>query len=364
MDARGLRTVGGCVAALALLGACASAQAATVTLGPNQLKGATMNAPNGSPPGCGSGSAVCLYFNVSAGGPAYIAPFSGVINTWRVSTGSASGTLTLRVLRPASGSSYTVVASSASHPNATTGVQTFSDTIPVNSGDTIALQNESNAILFGPGATANQVDWMSTASPLADGATMSPNGNTSPSYCGGGPCEAQFNVDLVESTPSGTGPAGPPLGTPPPPRPHLLPAPTLTGLGVTPSRFSLGAGAPRLAAVGARIRFTLNLAALVRFSFARTSRRRALRRRESARSGAGTAGRPGRWPTSAPGSGPVPADVSRSGPRSACGWGRRGWSAPAVRLGAVACTGDHGPGPPAMAGSDRRALARRKPAGW
>jgi len=259
------------VAALALLGASASAQAATVTLGPNPLKGATMNAPNGSPPGCGSGSAVCLYFNVSAGGPAYIAPFSGVINTWRVSTGSASGTLTLRVLRPASGSSYTVVASSASHPNATTGVQTFSDTIPVNSGDTIALQNESNAILFGPGATANQVDWMSTASPLADGATMSPNGNTSPSYCGGGPCEAQFNVDLVESTPSGTGPAGPPLGTPPPPRPHLLPAPTLTGLGVTPSRFSLGAGAPRLAAVGARIRFTLNLAALVRFSFARAT---------------------------------------------------------------------------------------------
>jgi hypothetical protein len=215
---------------------------------------------------------VCLYFNVSTGAPAYIAPFSGVVSTWRVSTGSASGTLTLRVLHPAAGSSFTIAASGASHPNATTGVQTFTESspVPVNDGDTVAVQNESNAILFAAGVAGNETDWMSTASPLADGATASASGHTAPSDCSG-PCQAQFNVDLVEGTPSGTGPAGPPLGTPPPPRPHLLPAPTLTGLRVTPSRFSLGTGGPRLAAAGARIRFVLNLAASVRFSFARAT---------------------------------------------------------------------------------------------
>jgi hypothetical protein len=274
MDARGLRTVGGCAAALVLLGATGAAQAATVTLGPNPLKPATMNGPPGAAPGgCGN---VCLFVNTSAGGPAYIAPFTGVITTWRVNTGSASGNLTLRILRPAGGSSYTIVASSPPHPNDKTGDRTFTDpAIPVNDGDTIALENDSNAILLGPGATGNQVPFLATSSSTPDGTTMTPNG-TNPSNCGSppgssGPCQAQFNVDLVESTPSGTGPAGPPLGTPPPPRPHLLPAPTLTGLRVTPSRFSPGTEGPRLAAVGARIRFSLNLAASVRLSFARAT---------------------------------------------------------------------------------------------
>jgi PASTA domain len=157
------------VVAMAVGGALALAPAAgadTVTLGSTAASGPLTNL-------C-PGTIECTYLpfnNVYT--PALVVPFDGAITSFSVNSGSATGTVKLRVIRPAAGGRFTGAGTSA--PAAlNTGVQTYTTNLPVRSGDLLGIENDSSALLFDTGTQTTFTAYYQLPA-LGDGASAAPN---------------------------------------------------------------------------------------------------------------------------------------------------------------------------------------------
>jgi hypothetical protein len=119
----------------------------------------------------------CTYVPFSsAANPTLQVPFNGVVTSFSVNSGSASGAVELRVLRPAGNGAYTGAGTSPAQTLAG-GPQTFSVSLQVRAGDVLALDNSTSALLF-DASTSNPVLTAYYQLPsLADGSTAAPNNN-------------------------------------------------------------------------------------------------------------------------------------------------------------------------------------------
>jgi hypothetical protein len=187
--------------------------AAAVTIGPATLQPASQNV-------CAAGID-CVYFNASSGaGATYTSPVDGTITTWRLSAGSTGGSVQLRVLRPLGNSGkFTAVGTSTAQTVGGNGVNTFATSLPIKTGDTIALENASSGLYFANLGGTRIVPYFQqppgpTQPALPDGTMASPNGASPPGY------ELELNADVMPTTPGGGGGGG---GTTPTPTPSGRP---------------------------------------------------------------------------------------------------------------------------------------------
>jgi hypothetical protein len=120
----------------------------------------------------------CTYVPFSsAASPGLQVPFAGTVTSFAVNSGSATGTVQLRVLRPAGNGQFTGAGTSPAESLAG-GPQTFTVSLPVNAGDVLALENSTSALVFdtssaGPVFTA----YYQPPPGLPDGTTGAPNNN-------------------------------------------------------------------------------------------------------------------------------------------------------------------------------------------
>jgi hypothetical protein len=167
---KGLLSAGLIVAALAA--SAGSAQGA-VTIGSN-LAGI----PQENMPGCGSAGSPCTATNLSlpaasqaAGG--LTSPVNGTVTSWRASANMGNN-ISLQVLRPVSGTTYTGVATSAAASWPGPGISpSFATSLPISQGDAIGLRSPNANLIFArpiPGAAVG-VWYLAPTGPLADGAT-------------------------------------------------------------------------------------------------------------------------------------------------------------------------------------------------
>jgi PASTA domain len=142
-----------------------AAEAETVTLG------STAGTPNQTL--CGGGTE-CTYlpFN-NAYSPSLVVPYDGTITSFAINSGSAGGTVTLRVLRPATGGRFTGAGTSAPATIAI-GEQSVPTNLPVRTGDLIGLENASGAILFDTGTLTTFTAYYQLPA-LGDGASAAPS---------------------------------------------------------------------------------------------------------------------------------------------------------------------------------------------
>jgi IPT/TIG domain/PASTA domain len=99
-------------------------------------------------------------------------PVNGLIVRWRVE-GAVGGPFTLRVLRPNGSGAYTAVGSSSPATPTSEGVQTFSASIPVKSGDLIGVDPTNPTDKIGVAAIAGAGFASLFPTPL-EGATVAP----------------------------------------------------------------------------------------------------------------------------------------------------------------------------------------------
>jgi hypothetical protein len=132
-----------------------------------------------------------------------VSPITGTVIRWRL-LDADGGPFKLRVLRPAGGSTFTGVATSAGETPANHGLQTFTTSLPVQAGDLIGLDNAhvtGDHIGTAPVAGAEFSYW---SPPLADGASLA--------RTGGQAVEMSFNAEVqpppvVSALGSSSGPA-------------------------------------------------------------------------------------------------------------------------------------------------------------
>ena len=152
------------VVGMALAAGEAPASAA-VTIGED-----TSSAPNDAYIGCTiDPSIVCTEAQVQHPTRSYVAPFDGVIVRWRI---YGTTPVSLRVLRPASGDTYTGVGSSATGIAAGQGEMVFPANLPIHMGDLIGL-NISGAGNVGRDLTSDAT-FVHFNPALADGETRAP----------------------------------------------------------------------------------------------------------------------------------------------------------------------------------------------
>jgi hypothetical protein len=124
----------------------------------------------------------CTYVPFSsAANPTLQVPLNGSVTSFSVNSGSGTGSVQLRVLRPAGSGNFTGVGTSPAEP-LSSGGNTFSVSLPVHAGDVLALDNSTSALLFdtsslNPVFTAYYQPSSSGPSGLPDGSTASPNNN-------------------------------------------------------------------------------------------------------------------------------------------------------------------------------------------
>lgn len=99
-----------------------------------------------------AGGASCTYLqtalptaNRAAGG--ITAPSDGVVTRWKLKAGSVTGTVRLRVLRPA-GSSYTGTGTSAAETVSAIGENPYTASLPIKEGDVLGLDNSTGGVYF------------------------------------------------------------------------------------------------------------------------------------------------------------------------------------------------------------------------
>jgi PASTA domain len=122
----------------------------------------------------------CTYLpfnNVYA--PGLVVPYDGTITSFAVNSGSAAGSVRLRVLRPAEGGRFTGVGTSAP-VTLTGGVQSATTSLPARSGDLIGIENDSSALLFDAGSATTFTAYYQLPA-LGDGASAAPNNIRYPS---------------------------------------------------------------------------------------------------------------------------------------------------------------------------------------
>jgi hypothetical protein len=130
--------------------------------------------------------------------PVLLAPFDGTVTGFSVNTGSASGSVRLRVLRPAGIGMFTGAGTSAAAALSSTGVLSFTTSLPVRKGDVLAIDNDSSALIFATGSGAAFTAYYEPG--LADGATGAPT-----------------NITTLRLLASATLVSAPPPPPPPPP---------------------------------------------------------------------------------------------------------------------------------------------------
>lgn len=176
-------------AAISLTALClaGTAQAAPVTIGSPLVGPFAPTGPNGTE---------ATLLNLAPEDPLARAtsPVSGAIVRWHL-LGAEGGPFTLRVLRPAGGTAYTAVRSSAPVTASSPGLATFSTALPIQAGDTIGLdivKGINLGVRFTP--LASVAIWMP---PLTEGSTQ----GFTESQAGG---EYGFNAE-VQPVPAVTG---------------------------------------------------------------------------------------------------------------------------------------------------------------
>jgi hypothetical protein len=157
------------VLVMAVSGALALAPAAgadTVTLG--------STVPSGPLTNLCSGGIECTYlpFN-NVYSPGLVVPFDGTITSFSVNSGSATGTVKLRVMRPASGGRFTGAGTSTAAP-LSIGVPTYTTSLPVRTGDLLGIENDSSALIFDTGTLTTFTAYYQLPA-LGDGASAAPN---------------------------------------------------------------------------------------------------------------------------------------------------------------------------------------------
>lgn len=117
----------------------------------------------------------CTYipFNGVAN-PGLQVPFDGTVTSFSVNSGSATGAVELRVLRPAGNGQFTGAGTSPAQTLAA-GPNTFTASLPVKAGDVLALDNSTSALMFDDSSASPITAYYQPG--LADGSTAAPNNN-------------------------------------------------------------------------------------------------------------------------------------------------------------------------------------------
>jgi hypothetical protein len=205
------------------------------------------------------------YTNV--GNPTLQVPFDGTVTSFSVNSMSSTGTVRLRVLRPAGSGKFTGAGTGAPETLAA-GMNTFKASLPVKAGDVLALDNESSALIFEspvPPAIAAYYE----LPPLGDGETAEPNNNA--------PGKRLLLSAVVEApnptptTPTTTSTSTTPTGTLPGSTTPPVP-PVVTALTQSHRAWRVGNALAKLARsrppIGTTFSFALDQQASVQFAFA------------------------------------------------------------------------------------------------
>jgi hypothetical protein len=119
----------------------------------------------------------CTYVPFSsAANPGLQVALDGTVTSFSVNSGSATGAVELRVLRPAGNGKFTGAGTSPAE-NLAGGPQTFTVSLPVQAGDVLALDNSTSALLFDDSSANPTFTAYYQLPSLADGATAAPNNN-------------------------------------------------------------------------------------------------------------------------------------------------------------------------------------------
>lgn len=119
----------------------------------------------------------CTYLPYAgASDPELRVPFAGTVTSFSVNAGSEGGQVELRVLRPRSSEQFTAVGTSAPE-TLRVGMNTFSVSLPVATGDVLALDNESGAIIFEKASGSQSTYYFDPA--ISEESTQAP-GKTAP----------------------------------------------------------------------------------------------------------------------------------------------------------------------------------------
>lgn len=94
-------------------------------------------------------------------------PVTGTVTSWRFKSGSATNTVSLRVLRPGAGVTFAGAGTSASVISAGGINGPFATSLPIRAGDHVGLNRTNGAIVMSTDVGATQLFW--TMPPLADG---------------------------------------------------------------------------------------------------------------------------------------------------------------------------------------------------
>lgn len=174
----------------AALTSCGSAEAAIVTVGP-ELGGTSASST------CGL---ECTLVNTSLTEPGaqLTSPVSGLVVRWHVLDGKTAGTYRLRAADPLAGGDYLFTASSATVTSVpSTGIQTFTATMPIAAGQAIGIDLSETATIGVGVGLGDLAEWRS---PAPEGIESTPEDSD--------PLAVYFNAEVQ-------------------------PAPTITSLGAT-----------------------------------------------------------------------------------------------------------------------------------
>lgn len=151
------------LAATALAAAAVPANAA-VTIGSDLSGAANSNSCGASD--CTTTNLV-LTGNLAPGG--LRSPVNGTVTSWRFKSGSAGNAVSLRVLTPGAGVSFTGGGASAAVTSAGGLNGPFPTSVPIRSGDAIGLDRSNGALVLSTNPGASQAYW--TMPTLASGST-------------------------------------------------------------------------------------------------------------------------------------------------------------------------------------------------
>jgi PASTA domain len=185
------RTSAAVMAVGSALALAPAARADTVTLG------STAGSPTVNICAAGVECTYVPFSNVYT--PGLVVPYDGTITSFAINSGSSTGAVRLRVLRPATGGRFTGVGTSAP-VTITGGVQSATTSLPARTGDLIGIENDSSALLFDVGSTTTFTAYYQLPA-LGDGASAAPNNIRAPS-------RLLLSAVLQYTKPNGGGNAG------------------------------------------------------------------------------------------------------------------------------------------------------------
>jgi hypothetical protein len=158
---------------------------AAVTIGSKFVSSSQNNLP------CDAISCTAVTFDASAAIQAsggLRSPIDGVVTSWRIKSGSAGNEVTLRVLRPGVGLSFTGAGTSSTQTTTSGIAGPFATQLPIKTGDAIGVDNSSGAQIYGVNAGATLAYW---SPPLSDGAS-----SMGTSYASEAQVEANVEADV------------------------------------------------------------------------------------------------------------------------------------------------------------------------